>query len=68
MRNKLIRREIRRCSKLEGAFALVIRCSEVSLDPDIIIVDKVAVKFCHRTLWNSAEEYNKSPFFTMWID
>ena len=63
MGHELLCREGRRDRQLEGSLRLAVGCAEVALDPDIVIMDQVAVEFCHGAFWNAAEEYDKTAFF-----
>ena len=63
MCNELLSWECWRDSQLESSFRLTVRSTEVAFDPDVVVVDQVAVKFCHRSLWNTTEEYYKTTFF-----
>ena len=60
MGHELLCGEGRRDCKLEGSLGLAVGRPEVSLDPDIVIMDQVAVQFCHGTLRNAAKEHDQA--------
>ena len=62
MRNELFCRKFRGNSKLERPLGLTVRCAEMPLDPDIIVVDQIAVQLCHGALRDTAEEHNQASF------
>ena len=60
MRDEFLCRENRGYRQVECRFGLLIGSAELSLDPDVVVVDQVGVELCEGSLGNAAVEYDES--------